>query len=465
MSQRRTPGLVLLFIASACLATALPNTRYVISERGAVGDGATVNTRAIQSSIDACSAAGGGVLVVPRGIFLSGALYFRPGVNLMVEKDGVLKSTTSMADFPPIYTRWEGIERYWTSAFLNFVGMRDVVVSGDGTIDGSGDAWCGFGKNPRPRWPPTPTASSAPPPRPEDVYPAPLPTTAKVNLASDADHLPPVNAAGVLLPLGGSHLSPPRTLVFQNCDGVKVSGLLLKNNARWGFVFIYCKDVIAERLTVRAEHYIPSSDGIDVDSCRHVLITGCDIVCNDDCISIKSGKDEDGRRVNVPCEDITIEKTRFGYGQGGAAMGSETSGGIRRVEVRDCLAEDGNWAPIRIKSQPSRGGFVEDVTYRNIELRGVLSAFEFNMAWYMRINNPASARMLAAVRRIRLINVHGTARTAGIIHGASGRPIEDVSFANCAVSADTGLSIQSANEIDTSGLALTVKQGVPITGP
>lgn len=465
MSKPSASGFFLLLLASASLATAAPPTRYVISERGAVGDGATVNTRAIQSVIDACSKAGGGVLVVPRGVFLSGALYFRPGVDLLVERDAVLKSTTSLVDFPPIYTRWEGIERYWTSAFLNFVGMRDVIVSGEGTIDGSGDAWCGFGKNPRPPWPPTPTASPGPPPRPEDVYPAPLPTTAAVSLAADAGHLPPVNAAGIRLPLGGSHLSPPRAVVFQNCSDVRVSGLRLRNNARWGFVFIYCRDVIAEGLTVRSEHYIPSSDGIDVDSCRHVLISGCDIDCNDDCISIKSGKDEDGRRVNAPCEDVTIERTRFGYGQGGASIGSETSGGIRRIEVRDCLAEDGNWAPIRIKSQPSRGGFVEDVTYRNIELRGVLRAFEFDMAWYMRINNPAAARMPTALRRIRLINVHGTARAAGIIHGVPERPIEDVSFANCAVSADTGLSIEHAGNIDTSGLALTVKQGAPITGP
>src|ERR1700690_1130773 len=136
MSHLCAPGIVLLLLASAPLCTAAPKTRYVISERGAVGDGATVNTRAIQSAIDACSTAGGGGLVVPRGVFLSGALYFRPGVDLLVEKDGVLKSTTSMVDFPPIYTRWEGIERYWPSAFLNFVGMRDVIVSGEGTIDG-----------------------------------------------------------------------------------------------------------------------------------------------------------------------------------------------------------------------------------------------------------------------------------------------------------------------------------------
>jgi polygalacturonase len=440
-----------------------PKERTTITDRGAVGDGLTVNTKAIQTAIDSLSAAGGGVLVVPKGVFLSGALYFKPGVDLLVEKDGVLKSTTAKADFPPIYTRWEGTERYWTSAFLNFVGMRNVSVSGEGTIDGSGDAWSGFGKRPRGPRPPMAPAVPGPPPRPEDVYPAPLPTTATINIAADAGHLPIVNAAGILLPRGGGSLSPPRSIVFQNCDGVRISGLMLRNNARWGYVFIYCRDVVARNLTVRAEHYIPSSDGMDVDSCSNVLITGCDIDCNDDCISIKSGSDEDGRRVNIPCEDITIEKTRFAYGQGGAAMGSEVSAGVRRVEVRDCLAELGNWAPIRIKSQPSRGGVVEDVTYRNIELRGILRAFEFDSAWNMRINNPASARMPTVMRRIRIINVHGTARSGGYIRGLAEEPIDGVTFENCAVSADTGLVIEHARNIDTSGLTLTVKEGLPIT--
>src|SRR5882724_7928021 len=101
-----------------------PPPRYVVSELGAVGDGTTVNTKALQSAIDRCAADGGGVVVIPKGTFLSGALYFKQGVNLLVEKDAVLKSTATMADFPPIYTRWEGIERYWTSAFLNFVGVK-----------------------------------------------------------------------------------------------------------------------------------------------------------------------------------------------------------------------------------------------------------------------------------------------------------------------------------------------------
>jgi exo-poly-alpha-galacturonosidase len=455
--------LAAFLLISAASAPAAGRTRFLVTDHGAVGDGVTLNTPALQAEIDACASAGGGVLVVPKGVFLSGALYFKQGVDLEIEKNGVLKSTISMADFPPIYTRWEGVERYWTSAFLNFVGMSDVSVGGEGMIDGSGDAWSGFGKRPRPQYRGAPApAALAPLPPVGDVYPSPLPTTATVSLAPDAAHLPILNAAGIRIQPGG-RLSPPRAVVFQDCANVRVTGLHLRNEARWGVVFIYCKNVLASGLVIHAENYIPSSDGMDVDSCSNVLITSCDIVCNDDCISIKSGKDEDGRRVNLPSEDIVIEKTHFGYGQGGAAMGSEVSGGVRRVEVRDCTFDHGNWAPIRIKSQPSRGGVIEDITYRDIELDGVLRAFEFDMAWNMRINNPNALRLPTLTRRIRLINVHGTARDGGVIRGLPDGFIDGVTFDKCVVSADKGLVIQDARNVDTAGLALTAKDGPPIT--
>ncbi len=450
--------------------SAAPKT-FIVSEFGAIGDSQTVNTRALQTLIDRCAAEGGGTLVIPKGTFLSGALYFKPRVNLRIEKDAILKSTTTMADFPPIYTRWEGIERYWTSAFLNFVGLQDVEVSGEGLIDGSGDAWAGFGERARPAGgpprgprPATELAAATPTPKVSDVYGSVLPTTAAISLASDPATLPAINAAGFTLPRAGT-LSPPRAVVFQDCTGVRVSGLSLKNQARWGFVFIYCSNVVAEKLTVRAEHYIPSSDSMDVDSCRHVLITGCDFDCNDDCISIKSGKDEDGRRVNRPCEDLIIEKTRFAYGHGGAAMGSETSGGIRNVEVRDCLAEAGNWAPIRFKTQPSRGGVVENITYRNIELRDVKQAFEFDLEWNMRINVAGDVRVPPTVRNVKIINVHGTANSVGKIHGLTDSFIDGVTFEKCDITAQKGLVITNARRVDTTGLTLHVAEGEPITHP
>jgi polygalacturonase len=513
--------LLLLVLLAGCCHPAPPSTRCVITDHGAIGDGQTLNTKAIQAAIDLCAAQGGGVLVVPKGTFLTGALFFKQGVNLLIEKDGILKSTTSMADFPPIYTRWEGIERYWTPALLNFIGMHNVTVSGDGLIDGSGEGWPGirargfgrgfgrggpgagnftgngnagfsgnyaggrgFGRGPGAGN--FSAAPAGPLPTIAEAYPGVLPSTAVLSFAPDPGHLPPINAAGIALPRTGGFgrggfaadnttasaqpaaprngLAPPRTLVFQNCRNVHISGLHVLNEARWGVVFIYTDHVCAANLTVRnPDHNIPSSDGMDIDSCRHVLVTGCYFECNDDCLSIKSGKDADGLRVNRPSEYITIEKTHFAYGEGGAAMGSETSGGIRHILVRDCLFDDDNWAPIRFKSQPSRGGVVEDVTYSNITLDGTRQAFEFNLEWSMRLSNGAPpAKILPVVRDVKILNVHGTVRSAGSIHGLPGSPIQNVVFQNCNITADTGLHLSNTQDLDLSGLHLTVANGDPI---
>src|SRR5271157_2463698 len=134
-------AVVALAISLAAQTGGKAPKRFVISDFGAVADAATVNTKAIQAAIDKCAASGGGVVVVPKGTFLSGAIFLKQGVNLLVEKDGVLKGTTNIDDYPMIQTRWEGTEEPWTSAFINADGVTDLEISGAGTIDGSGEEW------------------------------------------------------------------------------------------------------------------------------------------------------------------------------------------------------------------------------------------------------------------------------------------------------------------------------------
>ena len=150
-------------------------------------------------------------------------------------------------------------------------------------------------------------------------------------------------------------------------------------------------------------------------------------------------------------------------GHGGVALGSETSGGIRDVEVRDRVAEAGNRAPVRFKTQPSRGGVVENITFRNFRLRDVRRAFEMNMAWTSPRGTPGpAAKVLPVFRRIRLINVSGTAQSGGLIRGLKDSPIEDVVFEDCRVTAATGLVVEHAREMDYSGLKLEVEEGAPV---
>ena len=134
------PAILLAASAAAQTGGNAPK-RFVISDFGAVADAKTVNTKAIQSAIDRCAASGGGVVVVPKGTFLSGAIFLKQGANLYVEKDGVLKGTTNIDDYPVINTRWEGTEEPWTSAFVNAEGLTNLEITGEGTIDGSGEEW------------------------------------------------------------------------------------------------------------------------------------------------------------------------------------------------------------------------------------------------------------------------------------------------------------------------------------
>ncbi len=417
MKQIKCIIILVFLLLNVCASPAVdveskskPTKRYVITDYGAVDDGKTVNTKAIQSAIDKCAADGGGVLIVPKGTFLTGSVFFKQGVDLLLEKEGVLKGTVEPNDYPQVDTRWEGEEMVWTAALVNFFNMKDMSLTGSGQIDGSGDRWM-------------------------QRYPR------------------------------GSRelrIGRPRLIAIQNCKEVKVSDLSLKNQACWGLFILYSENVVVENLIIRAEHNIISSDGIDVDSSKNVLITGCDIDVNDDCIAIKSGKDEDGRRVNRPAEDIIVDKCRFRYGHGGVSMGSEMSGGIRNVEIRNCIMDSDNWAPIRFKSQPSRGGVVENITYRDIVLQNTRKAFEFNMEWRMRPPIKPPSDPLPVVRNVKIINVSGTTASVGNMHGLKDSPIRNVTFENCKIKAKRGFTIDNVEELDLSGLTIEIEQGEAI---
>ena len=252
-------------------------------------------------------------------------------------------------------------------------------------------------------------------------------------------------------------------ICIQNCKRVRIADLKLRQQAIWCLHILYSVDVTVENLTITADHNIPSSDGIDIDSSRRVRVNNVDIDVNDDCISIKSGKDADGLRVSRPSEDIVVENSRFHYGHGGVAMGSETSGGIRKVEVRNCISDADNWAPIRFKTQPSRGGVVENITYRDMQLRGTRQAFEFNMEWRMVPPMAPPAKVLPVVRNITIRNITGTVSSVGMMHGLADSPIKNVRFQNCKITAQKGFVIENARKVDLSGLTLDVKEGAPVT--
>ncbi len=434
--------------------------RFLITDFGAVGDNKTVNTKAIQAAIDKCaSTKKGGVVVVPAGTFRSGAIFLKQGVDLLVEKEGVLKGTTNLDDYPAIQSRWEGTEEMYTASLVNADGVNGLTISGEGTIDGSGDEF--MANSPMRRPPPAPGAAAAP-----GAAGAPMATPPPSPAAAPV--APPM-AAQARPAAPGASAAPrqfrgrPRLIGIQSSKEVLVSGLHLHNQAIWCLFVLYSENVEIDGVNITAAHNIPSSDGMDIDSSKHVHITNAFIDDDDDCISIKAGKDADGLRVNRPAEDILIENSHFAYGQGGVAMGSETSGGIRNVTVQNCLMDSDNWTPIRFKSQPSRGGVVENITYKNIVLHGTREAFDMNMEWRMVGPRQPDSNPLPVVRNVKIINVSGDVQNVGSIHGLAGSPIQGVTFQNCHITANRGFRLDHARGVDLTGLTIDVKQGDPVT--
>lgn len=395
--------------------------RRSIVEFGAVGDGTTMNTRAIQSAIDRCSAEGGATLVVPQGTFITGAIFLKQGVNLCVETNAVLKGSSNTNDYPWIDTRIAGLEMKWPAALINADSVSNLVLSGSGTIDGSGLRW----------W--------------QEYWAV---------RRNEPDGMDPHFKVG-----------RPRLVHIIRSRNVTVRDLLMKDSAFWHLQLTYCDGVLVDNLKVRAPHApvkAASSDGIDIDSTRNVQILNCDIVCDDDAICLKSGRDADGLRVNKPTENVVIKNCRVGHAAGLVVIGSETSGGIRNVRVSDCRAEDGCQEVVRFKTKMDRGGIVEDIVYENITADGIASVFTFNMNALAKTWLPEEFRTpvppeqgTPVFRNITVRNLKATnCKSAGRLVGLPQSPLRDLHLENVSIEAEDGFSIQNATGVHFENVKL-----------
>ena len=417
MGRNMLRAFFVLFAAAAvaalgpgCSLNARPagERRVVISEHGAVGDGKTLNTKAIQAVIDQCAESGGGTVVVPPGVFVTGSIFLKQGVNLCVEKDGVLKGSQNTNDYPWINTRIAGLEMKWPAALVNADGVTNLQLSGAGTLDGSGESWW------REYW----AARAA---EPNDIDP----------------HF---------------KIGRPRLVHIIRSKNIVVRDLLMKDSAFWNLQLTYCDGIEVNHLTVRAPTGAASSDGVDIDSSCNVLITGCDIVCDDDAICLKSGRDADGLRVNRPTENVEIRDCHVGHAGGLVVFGSETSGGIRHVRVHDCRADGGCGEVVRFKTRMGRGGVVEDVVYENIQADDVRQVFGFNMDAFGTTWLPEQFRTMPppslgtpVFRDITVRNLKAkNCSAAGHIVGLAESPIQNLKLENIEIdNAEKGFTLRN----------------------
>jgi polygalacturonase len=325
----RVPG-----ILARIVPPTFPDRDFAVTEFGAVGDGAMDCTKAFAESIAACQAAGGGRVVVPPGVFLSGAIHLKSRVNLHVSEGATIRFTTNTSAYmPPVFSRFECIELMGYAGPIYAFEQTNIAITGKGTLDGQGEFWHRGIK----QWD-------------ADI---------RKLVAMGRDGVPVAERV-----FGEGHKLRPNFIQPVRCRNVLIEGVRVINSPMWALNPVYCTNVTIRGVTVDTTG--PNTDGCDPDSCTDVLIENCVFNNGDDCIAVKSGRDEDGRRVNIPCKNVVIRNCVFKKGHGGVTMGSETAGGIRNVFAEQCQFDspDLNMA-MRFKSNPARGGFMEDIYLRN----------------------------------------------------------------------------------------------------
>jgi polygalacturonase len=394
-------------ILSRIKAPAFPDRDFQITDYGAIADGLTDCTAAFEKAITAANKAGGGRVVIPAGTYLTGAIRLRSNVNLYVSEGAVIKFSTDPGKYlPTVFTRFEGIECINYSPLIYAYEQENIAITGSGTLDGQASEinW----------W--------------------------KWNLdGSDLNDIEKLNDYGrdgipvEKRVLGKDHYLRPNMIVPYKCKNVLIEGVTIKNSPMWHVHFVLSQNITVRNIKVIGHG--PNNDGCNPDSCKDVLITGCYFDNGDDCVTIKSGRNNDGRRVNVPCENIVVQNCRMKDGHGGVVLGSEMSAGVRNVFIENCKMDSPNLRQaLRIKSNAQRGGFIENIYMRNVQI-GEVNEAVFNINFYY--GEAEKGPYLPTVRNINFENVTSQkSKYVLFLHGFESKPsitaiyLKDCSFNN-----------------------------------
>jgi polygalacturonase len=397
-------------ILAQIVAPTFPDRNFDITQYGAVGDGTTDCSDAIRQAMTSCNTAGGGRVVIPAGKFLTGPIHLKSNVNLhLAAGSTILFSRDYEKYLPLVFTRWEGTELMNYSPFIYAFEQENIAITGSGTLDGQANTeyWWWWTGDERRGWTSGPSARIT---RPQ--------------LLQWADEGRPV--AERVFP-EGSYLRPPFVQPYR-CKNVLIEGVTIINSPHWELNPVLCENVTVRGIKINTHG--PNNDGCDPESCKNVLIEDCDFDTGDDCIAIKSGRDTDGRRVNVPSENIIIRNCRMKDGHGGVVLGSEISGGIKNVFAENCVMDSPNLErALRIKTNSMRGGYVENVYFRNVQVGEVADAVVRVNFYY---SDGDAGTFTPYVKNINVENITSEKSEYGILlMGYPQSPVTGVSLKNC----------------------------------
>ena len=443
-----------------------------ITAFGAKSGGVVLNTEAINNAIKDVNAKGGGKVIIPEGLWLSGPIEILSNVNLYTEKNALVLFTGDFEAYPIIETSFEGLETRRCQSPISARNAENIAITGHGVFDGAGDAWRPVKKEKLTdrQWNNLLKSGGVVDAAGKIWYP----TAGALKGAMATKEFN--NPEGIKTDEEWSEIRPwlrPVLLSFAKCKKVLLEDVTFKNSPNWCLHPLSCESITINRVKVFNPWYSQNGDALDLESCKNAIITNCTFDAGDDAICIKSGKNEDGRRRGEPCQNVIVKNNTVFHGHGGFVVGSEMSGGVKNVYVTDCTFL-GTDVGLRFKSTRGRGGVVEGIYINNIYMIDIPNEpLLFDLFYGGKGPNEVTAEDEAkqdmtllpvteetpAFRDIHISNVYckGAGR-AMFFNGLPEMPIENVTVKDVLISdAKEGVVISQAVNVAMENIKIDVK--------
>jgi len=448
----------------------IPNNLVNIKDFCAVNGGYVLNTKAFADAIDAVSKKGGGKVVIPPGIWLTGPIILKSNIELHAETGALIKFSPDKSLYPIIETSFEGLNTWRCISPIYGKNLENIAFTGNGVWDGSGEVWRQVKKSKltESQWKKFVASGGVLNEKKDSWYPSE--TFMKASVGADQNVRLDLKTKEEFEAI--HDFLRPVMVSIQNSKRVLFDGPVFQNSPAWNIHPLMIEDLIVRNVTVRNPWYSQNGDGLDVESCKNVLIENSSFDVGDDAICIKSGKDKDGRDRGVPCENIIVRNNVVYHGHGGVTVGSEMSGGVKNLHVSNCTFM-GTDVGLRFKSTRGRGGIVENIFISDIFMTDIPSqAISFDLYYGGKSiaetlaegGNKISTKAVPVNEEtpqfknisIKNITISG-AYQAVFLQGLPEMNLENIEISNLIAKAEKGFSIIDANGIKITNAKLDIQ--------
>ena len=451
----------------------IPLNSVSITDFGAVGDGLTMNTEAFRKAIESVSARGGGTVIIPRGMWLTGPILLRSNICLHADEGALVVFSPDKSLYPLVETSFEGYNTVRCMSPIYGRDLENISFTGKGVWDGSGDSWRPIKRDkvPPPQWKELISSGGVLSSDGKTWYPSlsykkaqeisdmnvPVGTRSMADFEEMKDFLRPVMVSLI------------------GCKKIMFDGPVFQNSPAWCIHPLMCEDLTVRNITVRNPWYSQNGDGIDIESCRNTLLYNSSFDVGDDAICIKSGKNEDGRKRGRPTENLVIRNCIVYHGHGGVTIGSEMSGGVRNVSASGCTFM-GTDVGLRFKSNRGRGGIVENIWFSDILMTNIpTQAISFNLYYgglsmselleegknveTDTLDIPPVTEETPLFRNITIRNITCRgAQQAAYLQGLPELNLKNITLENLDITAENGLTCIDSKDVTIRNLRLHIEK-------